>query len=112
MDLSVEFKGEAHKLVSVPGDFFVNLGTAMPGDHFEDVVDVSNTTEKEAELFFYTAVKGQDSSQLELLKGIQLMIFMNDKKTVQGNSGFSWTGERTFSWKLSAGSEWKAEIYT
>lgn len=84
MDLSVEFKGEAHKLVSVPGDFFVNLGTAMPGDHFEDVVDVSNTTEKEAELFFYTAVKGQDSSQLELLKGIQLMIFMNDKKLYKG----------------------------
>ena len=52
MDLSVEFKGEAHKLVSVPGDFFVNLGTAMPGDHFEDVVDVSNTTEKERNYFF------------------------------------------------------------
>ena len=25
MDLSVEFKGEAHKLVSVPGDFSANL---------------------------------------------------------------------------------------
>lgn len=84
MNLSVEFNGKAHKLVSVPGDFFINLGTAMPGDHFEDVVDVSNTTRKEAELFFHTAVKGQNNSQMEILKGIRLTIFMNEKKLYKG----------------------------
>ena len=50
--LSVVFHGKAHKLMSVPDDFFINFQAAMPGDTFRDSVTVSNTTEKDAEIFF------------------------------------------------------------
>ena len=82
--LSVEFNGEAHRLMAVPGDFFSNIGTAMPGDVFEDSAEISNTTENEAELFFRTSVEGQDSRQKELLKGIRLTIYLNGKKVYRG----------------------------
>lgn len=82
--LSVEFNGKAHKLLAVPGDFFSNFGTAMPGDEFEDTVTVSNTTDKKAEIFFRTAVQGQESDQMELLKGIALSVSMNGKTLYQG----------------------------
>lgn len=82
--LSVEFNGEAHRLMAVPGDFFSNMGTAMPGDVFEDSVAVSNTTKKEAEIFFRTSVEGQDSRQKELLKGIRLKVYLNEKQVYSG----------------------------
>lgn len=81
--LSVEFNGKAHKLLAVPGDFFANIGTAMPGDQFEDTVIVSNTTDKEAEIFFRTEVRNEDRRN-EVLKGIKLVISMNGKKIYQG----------------------------
>ena len=54
--LSVEFNGKAHKLLSVPGDFFTNLGTAMPGDVLTDTITVSNTTDSAAEAMAITAI--------------------------------------------------------
>lgn len=50
--LSVEFNGKAHKLIAVPDDFFTNLESAMPGDILKDAVQIANTTDQEAELFF------------------------------------------------------------
>lgn len=82
--LSVEFNGEAHRLMAVPGDFFSNMGTAMPGDVFEDSIAVSNTTENEAEIFFRTSVEGQNSRQKELLKGIRLKVYLNEKQVYGG----------------------------
>lgn len=82
--LSVEFNGQAHKLLSVPGDFFVNMGTAMPGDKFQDTVTVSNTTDQEAEILFRTAVEGQNKSQTELLKGVKLTVDMDDTRLYEG----------------------------
>ena len=82
--LSVEFNGQAHKLLSVPGDFFVNMGTAMPGDKFQDIVTVSNTTDQEAEILFRTAVEGQNKSQTELLKGVKLTVDMDDTRLYEG----------------------------
>ena len=60
--LSVEFNGDAHKLVAAPKNFFQNFGTMMPGDTFSDSVKLSNTTDKEAELFFRTDLKNQNRS--------------------------------------------------
>lgn len=82
--LSVEFNGEAHRLLAVPGDFFINMGTAMPGDEFEDTVTVSNTTDQEAEIFFRTEVSEQNQESLEVLQGIQLSVRMDGKTLYQG----------------------------
>lgn len=82
--LSVEFSGEAHKLMAVPGDFFSNMGTAMPGDIFEDIVAVSNTTKNEAEIFFRTSVEGQTDRQISLLKGIRLTVYLNEERVYRG----------------------------
>lgn len=82
--LSVEFSGEAHKLIAVPGDFFSNMGTSMPGDIFEDTVTVSNTTKNKAEIFFRTSVEGQTDSQISLLKGISLTVYLNEKQVYRG----------------------------
>lgn len=76
--LSVEFNGEAHKLIAVPENFFVNMKTVMPGDVFEDHIDISNTTEKECEIFFRTAIEDQSDEQLDLLEKIGLSISMGE----------------------------------
>ena len=56
---SVEFNGKAHKLIAVPDDFFTNLESAMPGDILKDAVQIANTTDQEAELFFQTNTDGR-----------------------------------------------------
>lgn len=83
--LSVEFNGEAHKLIAVPDDFFSNFQTAMPGDSFQDSVTVSNTTDREAEIFFRTGIENQTDEQRELLEKLDLMISMDGKKLYSGN---------------------------
>lgn len=85
VQLSVVFHGKAHKLMSVPDDFFINFKTAMPGDTFRDSAAVSNTTEKEAEIFFRTGTQKQDAEQRRMLKEMQLMIAMNGKILYTGN---------------------------
>lgn len=83
-ELSVELSGKAQRLMAVPGDFFANIGTAMPGDRFEDTVLISNTTDQEAEIFFRTSVEGQNRSQMELLNGISLSIYLGKTKIYHG----------------------------
>lgn len=39
-------------MIAVPDDFFTNLESAMPGDILKDAVQIANTTDQEAELFF------------------------------------------------------------
>lgn len=83
--LSVTFHGKAHKLMSVSDDFFSNFGKAMPGDTFRDTVAVSNTTAKEAEIFFRTGIKEQSREQIQMLSEMQLAIAMNGKLLYEGN---------------------------
>ena len=63
--LSVQFNGDAHKLVAAPSDFFQNFSVAMPGDVFTDSVELSNTTDRDAELFFNTEQLGLSGEQDE-----------------------------------------------
>lgn len=83
--LRVEFNGIAHKLLAVPEDFFVNFSKAMPGDILNDQITVSNTTKKEAEIYFQTALVNQNEEQLDFLEQLQLTIHMKDKTLYDGN---------------------------
>lgn len=83
--LSVEFHGEAHRLIATPQDFFGNFSTAMPGDVMEDSVSVLNTTEGEAEIFFCTEAGKANARQRELLEKLKLTISMNGKTLYAGN---------------------------
>lgn len=83
--LSVEFNGSAHKLLAVPEDFFTNIGTAMPGDVFQDSVAVSNSTGKAAEIFFHTGLVCQRADRMDLLKKLQLTIALNGKNIYSGD---------------------------
>lgn len=82
--LSVEFSGKAHKLVAVPDDFFTNLESAMPGDVLKDQVQISNTTDQEAEIFFQTDTTGRSEEQLKMLKEIRFEISQNKKLLYKG----------------------------
>ncbi len=82
----VEFEGNTHKLVAVPEDFFSNLGTAMPGDILSDTVVLKNTTDHDAELFFYTDLPDDISEeQKKLLKKIQLTISLDGQMIYNGD---------------------------
>lgn len=83
--LSVEFNGKAHKLLSVPGDFFTNLGTAMPGDVLTDTITLSNTTDDPAELLFRTSVKGRSEEKRAMLKDVKLTVAMGNEILYRGN---------------------------
>lgn len=82
--LAVEFNGKAHKLLSVPGDFFTNLGTAMPGDVLTDTITVSNTTDSTAEILFRTSTEGRTKEQLAMLKDVKLIVAMGNETIYQG----------------------------
>ena len=82
--LSVDFNGKAHKLLSVPGDFFTNLGTAMPGDVLTDTITVSNTTDSAAEILFRTSTEGRNSEQIAMLKDVKLTVAMGNKILYSG----------------------------
>ena len=83
-ELSVEFKGDAYKLVAVPEDFFTNMGEWMPGDHKKDSVQIRNTTDKKAEILFFTGYEKQTKEQLELLSKMNLTIFYKDQTIYTG----------------------------
>ena len=83
--LSVEFNGKAHKLLAVPGDFFTNLGTAMPGDVLTDTITLSNTTDDPAELLFRTSVKGRSEEKRAMLKDVKLTVAMGNEILYRGN---------------------------
>ena len=57
----------------------------MPGDVFEDTIEVSNTTDQEAEIFFRTAVEGQEEEQIQMLNETGLSIYLNGQRVYQGN---------------------------
>ncbi len=82
--LSVEYSGDAHRLVAAPEDFFTNLGELMPGDHKTDTVHIKNTTDKKSELFFYTGYEDQTKEQLELLSNLFLTIRYRDEELYKG----------------------------
>lgn len=85
MKLSVQFNGDAHKLVAAPSDFFQNFSVAMPGDVFTDSVELSNTTDRDAELFFNTEQLGLTEEQDDLLENLMLTISMDGKELYSGN---------------------------
>ena len=82
--LSVEFQGKAHKLIAVPDDFFANLETAMPGDVLADTVKVSNTTKKDAEIFFRISTEGRSKEKMDMLKNICFQISMGKNVLYSG----------------------------
>lgn len=85
VDLSVEFSGNAHKLLAVPDDFFANFRTAMPGDTFRDSADILNTTENPAEIFFHTGIVCQREDRMDLLRKLRLKIAMDGQIIYSGN---------------------------
>lgn len=85
VDLKVEFEGNAHKLIAAPEDFFSGFSTAMPGDVFHDSVEIRNTTEHAAEIFFRTSPECKSVKDQEFLKKLKLVITMNDKKLYSGD---------------------------
>jgi len=81
---TVEYSGDAHKLVAAPDDFFANIGRLMPGDSAGDSVEVKNTTDREAELFFFAGYEKQTDTQIELLKALEMQIRLNGQEIYKG----------------------------
>ena len=81
---TVEYSGDAHKLVAAPNDFFKNIGRLMPGDSTGDSVEIRNTTDREAELFFFAGYENQTDTQIELLKALDMQISLNGREIYKG----------------------------
>lgn len=82
--LSVVFHGKANKLVAAPDDFFSNFGKIMPGDTLSDSILISNTTDRDAEIFFYTGISEQSGISRQMLEEIQLQIQMDNRVLYSG----------------------------
>ena len=98
--LAVEFQGKAHKLIAVPDDFFANLETAMPGDILTDTVKVSNTTKKDAEIFFRISTEGRAKEKVDMLKNIRFQIAMGKKVLYRGTLRCCKTSKESFAWSV------------
>ena len=57
----------------------------MPGDVFHDSVEIRNTTEHAAEIFFRTSPECKSVKDQEFLKNLKLVITMNDKRLYSGD---------------------------
>lgn len=103
--LAVEFNGKAHKLLSVPGDFFTNLGTAMPGDVLTDVITVSNTTDSPAEILFRTSTEGRNREQIAMLEDIKLTIAAGNETLYKGTLNSTGLAQNRSLGTLASGQE-------
>ena len=61
-----------------------NLESAMPGDILKDAVQIANTTDQEAELFFQTNTDGRSEEQMNMLKKVRFEISQNKKILYKG----------------------------
>lgn len=87
LKLRVEFEKSAHRLLAVPGDFFHNFDTVMPGDICRDNIALSNTTEHTASLYFHTEQEALTEKQQEVLEQLSLTIWMDKKQLYSGTLG-------------------------
>lgn len=83
--LSVEFRGDVYRLMSVPDDFFSNFGRAMPGDVLKDSISISNTTDSRAEILFCTGMESLTEEQMELLERIGLELYLDGQCFYSGD---------------------------
>ena len=81
---SVVYEGSAHKLVAAPDDFFGNFGVLMPGDTVSDSVEIKNTTDNTAEIFFSAGYENQTDEQVGLLKALEIQIRYDGKEIYKG----------------------------
>ena len=81
---SVVYEGNAHKLVAAPDDFFSSFGVLMPGDSVSDSVEIKNTTDNNAEIFFYAGYENQTDEQVDLLKALEIQIRYGGKEIYKG----------------------------
>ena len=54
----------------------------MPGDILKDAVQIANTTDQEAELFFQTNTDGRSEEQMNMLKKVRFEISQNKKSSL------------------------------
>ncbi len=66
----VQYQGDAKKLITNSDDFFANLPYMMPGDSFNDVARLVNTSSNDIKLYF----RSEALDDSELLDKIQLKI--------------------------------------
>ena len=85
LQLRVEFEKNAHRLLAVPGDFFHNFDTVMPGDICRDTIALSNTTEHMASLYFRTEQESLTEKQREVREQLSLTIWMDKERLYSGN---------------------------
>ena len=77
--LSIEYENGAEKYVKVPDDFFDDLYQLVPGDNKKDSITIENSTQKEAEYFFYT------KSTEDKVKNMILIITKDGKEIYNGS---------------------------
>lgn len=70
--LEVVYQGDSKKLFSNPDDFFSNFPVMMPGDRYQESVELKNTNDKSLKLYFQTSA--EDIADNDLLEQLQLKI--------------------------------------
>lgn len=110
IQLRVEFEKNAHKLLAVPGDFFHNFDTVMPGDICQDTIALSNTTEHTARLYFRTEQETLTEKQNEILERLSLTIWMNKEQIYSGNLGAKELSESILLGEFASGAKGDMEF--
>lgn len=83
----VEYSNNANLYISVPEDFFTELGHIVPGDSITEEVTIKNTKDVITKYYLSTeGVEGVTEKGLELLDKLQLKIVANDKVIYNGKA--------------------------
>lgn len=70
LEFEIEYQGDTEKLVKNQEDFFLNIPVLLPGDFYEDSVEISNDGDRDITLYFDSEIlENQD-----ILEKIQLKI--------------------------------------
>ena len=69
--VTVVFKDGAENDVSIRNDFFKNISNILPGDVFEDIIEIKNKSKESAKYYLSYKSKGNED---ELLEHLELII--------------------------------------
>lgn len=83
-ELLVEYNEAAKELLLVPKDFFINFETMMPGDIWQDTIQINNEGDEPLSLYFSSELYGEEEIYAWMDK-IILRMWSNDRTIYEGS---------------------------
>lgn len=80
--ITIKFENGTEEDVKVPSDFMKDLTDILPGDSFEDTIEIKNNGEKEAKYYLKYKTEEMSEKEKEIFKQLNITITDNEGKVI------------------------------